>query len=116
MKRVFLAAAVTALATAAHADALSVFFGNTLSITSDGKTSKAFINQDGTYENDLADGTVIKGTYVSKDGSTCYMQTTPAPAAGSAPLCVKDQDHKVVDSWTDTVAGKPTTMTLTAGR
>ncbi len=116
MKRLLLVAASALLATAALAQSPAVYFGNTLTITSDGKTTKVFINQDGTYEDDVSDGTVLKGTFVSKDGTTCYTQTVPAPAAGTAPACSKDQDHKVGDTWQDTVGGKPATLTLTAGR
>ncbi|MGB8362983.1 MAG: hypothetical protein ACLQUZ_07535 [Rhizomicrobium sp.] len=116
MKRVLLAAATTLLATAAYADPLSVYYTNTLSIVTGGKTSKMLLNQDGTYEYDIAGGAVIKGTFVTTGDTTCLTQTTPPPPAGTAPACQKYQNHQVGDTWTDTSGGQTATITLVAGR
>ena len=120
MKRIILVAAAALLLTGtAQADPFSNLYGNTVSITTpDGKTVKGYVNADMTWEQHATDGTVTKGTFAWKDASTaCFTQTDPPPKAGMAPNCVKIDEHKVGDTWTETDAKKQvTTYTATAGR
>ncbi|MBI3678079.1 MAG: hypothetical protein HY243_15830 [Proteobacteria bacterium] len=120
MKRILLATAAALLMTGtAHADPFANMYANTVSITTpDGKTSKAYVNQDMSWEQHMADGSVLKGTYAWKDaGTACFAQTDPAPRAPAAPNCAKIDEHKVGDTWTVTDDKKQTTTySLTAGR
>jgi hypothetical protein len=119
MKHIILAAAAVALsAGVAHADPFAAMYGNTLTITDSGQTAKAFVNQDMTWEEHLANGAVLKGTYAWKDaGTVCFTLTDPAPKPGDAPLCVPMAAHNVGDTWSDKdMAGNPETLALTAGR
>lgn len=119
MKHIILAAAAVALsAGVAHADPFASMYGNTLTITDGGKTSKAFVNQDMTWEQDMPDGTVMKGTYMWKDASTvCFTSVTPPPKPGDAPFCTAMAAHNVGETWADKdPAGNPETLTITAGR
>lgn len=82
MKRMLLAAAVFAVSAVAAfaADPYAGYYGNTVNVTSpDGKTDKAYVNPDKTWERKNADGTSMKGTYeVAADGkSACFTQTEP---------------------------------------
>lgn len=122
MTRLFLATAAVVLAGgAAYADPFASMYGNTLSITSaDGSKSAVYINQDMSWEQHLAGGQVLKGTYAWKDAQTaCFTVTDPPPKdPGTATNCYGPQsDHKVGDSWTlNDAAGKPSALALTAGR
>lgn len=122
MKPIFiLASAVACLATAAHADPYTNLYGNTLTMTAaDGKKSTVFVNQDMSWEQHLADGTVLKGTYAWKDAATaCFTIVTPPPKdPKTATNCFGAQsNHNVGESWSMNGAdGKPNTMMITAGR
>ncbi len=120
MKRFILAATAAFLMTGtAYADPFSNMYGNTVSITTpDGKTAKGYVNPDMTWEQHMADGSVLKGTFAWKDSNTaCFTQTDPPPKAGTAPNCSKIDEHKVGDTWTVTDANKQvTTFTATTGR
>jgi len=110
MKRFALAGAgLLALVTAAHADPFAAAYGNTVTQTMpDGKKTVIYVNQDGTWEQQGADGD-IKGTFVWKDDHTaCFTQTDPAP---------KDPS-KVGDTWSEPLpnGGGSVTMTISAGR
>ena len=123
MKEVFALATVVLIGfggTAQAADPYAADYGNTLAVTgADGTKSTAYLNQDMTWEQHLANGPVIKGTYAWKDATTaCFTQTDPAPKADQAPICLSGQTaHAVGDTWSVTSSdGKTSTMTLTAGR
>lgn len=120
MKRIVLAAAAALLMTGtAQADGFANMYGNTVTITTpDGKTAKAYVNQDGSWEQHMADGSVLKGTFAWKDASNvCFTMTDPAPKPGTPPGCSKIDDHKVGDTWTEKEDdGATTTYSLTAGR
>ena len=120
LKRFVLATTAALLLTGtAQADPFVNMYGNTVSITTpDGKTSKAYVNKDMSWERDMADGSILKGTFAWKDPSTaCFTQVTPPPKAGTAPNCAKIDEHKVGDTWTVTDADKKvTSYTATAGR
>ncbi len=120
MKRFVLATAALLLLTGtAQADPFQNLYGNTVSITTpDGKTSKAHVNADMTWDRQMADGTMLKGTFAWQDPSTvCFTQTDPAPKPGTGPNCTKVDAHKVGDTWTVSDANKQvTTYTATAGR
>jgi hypothetical protein len=123
MKRILIAAAAAAiLSSTAHAgDLFAGMYGNSLNITgSDGVKFTVYINQDMSWEEHYADGSVIKGTYAWKDPQTaCFTQTTPTPPDPSKAVnCFGPQsEHKVGDSWSINGAdGKPATLVLTAGR
>jgi hypothetical protein len=85
-----------------------------------GKTTIIYVNADKTWEQH-ADGKVTKGTYAWKDDKTaCFTVTDPAPADPSkAMMCnTVEGDHKVGDSWTETLPNNAGTiaMSITAGR
>lgn len=121
MKRILLATAVLALsAMAATAGNLDGYFGNTVNITfPDGKTAKAFINPDKTWERKHDGGPTFKGTYEEgKDGMVCFTQKEPPPPPEmKQPVCFKVDAHKPGDSWsTKDDKGAETKYTMTAGR
>ena len=123
MKRILIASALLAAsATFAHADPYTTLYGNTLSITAaDGSKSSVWINQDMTWEQHFANGTVLKGTYAWKDADTaCFTTTDPPPKDPSMkPFCPANQSkpHNVGDNWSmQGPDGKTTTLTITAGR
>jgi hypothetical protein len=122
MKRILLAASAIALsASVAHADPYANLYGNTLTITAaDGSKSTVLINQDGSWQQQFANGTVLKGTYAWKDTATaCFTIVTPPPKDPNAPpFCPGNQTaHAVGDTWTMNGAdGKSTSLTITAGR
>jgi hypothetical protein len=122
MRRILLAgAALLAMAGMAQAaDPYSGVYGNTITISgADGAKLTIFINQDMTWEQHAANGTVLKGTYAWKDATTaCFTQTDPAPKSAETPACFPNQmAHNVGDTWTvQGMDGKPATLTLTAGR
>jgi hypothetical protein len=120
LKRLLLAATAALLLTGtAQADPFANMYGNTVSITPpDGKTAKAHVNPDTTWDRHMSDGTVLKGTFAWKDANTaCFTQTDPAPKADATPNCAKIDDHKIGDTWTATDDKKQvTTFALSAGR
>jgi hypothetical protein len=122
MKRfVLVAAAVLMSAGVAHADPFAGMYGNTVTITgSDGTKSTAYVNADMTWEQHMAGGAVMKGTYTWKDaGTVCFTLTDPAPKSGDmAPNCSPvSGDHKAGDTWTETSPkGQTMTYSVTAGR
>jgi hypothetical protein len=120
-KSVVAAVAFVAMTGSALADPFASFYGNSVQlIMSDGTKMYFFINQDMTYEQHFADGSISKGTYAWKDSETaCFTQTAPVPSSpANATTCYDHQtDHKVGDSWSVTGAdGKVITLTLIAGR
>jgi len=122
MKRILLATAAFALSAAlAHAgDVFEGYYGNTVNITyPDGKTAKAYVNPDKTYENHRSDGLTLKGTYEAKpDGTVCFTQKEPPPPPEmKQPFCTKVDPHKPGDSWSSKDdKGNETKLTMTAGR
>ncbi len=121
MKRMLFAAAVFAVsAIAAHADPYAGYYGNTVNITGpNGKTDKAYVNPDKTWERKNADGSSMKGTYeVNADGKTaCFTQKEPAPAADQKPACFPTDSRKAGDSWeTKDDKGAVTKWSISAGR
>ncbi|HEX7776502.1 MAG TPA: hypothetical protein VF449_08235 [Parvibaculum sp.] len=102
---------------AALADPDANLFGNTVVITSAAGVTKAMVNKDNTYSTVLPDGKAVKGTWAAQGDETCYMQTDPAPAAGTKPYCLKNEPHKVGDTWeAPGVDGKPEKFQLVAGQ
>jgi hypothetical protein len=121
MKRILLATVVFAVgATAALADPYAGYYGNTVNMTGpSGKTDKAYVNPDKTWERRNADGSVMKGTYeVAADGKTaCFKQTEPPPAPEQKPACFPTDNRKAGDAWeTKDDKGNVTKWTITAGR
>jgi len=121
MKRMLLAAAAFAVSAAvAYADPYAGYYGNTVNITSpDGKTDKAYVNQDKSWERKNADGSTMKGTYeVSADGKTaCFTQKEPPPAADAKPACFPTDSRKAGDKWeTKDDKGNVTKWEITTGR
>ena len=121
MKRFVLAAAAFLASTGfAYADPFAGMYGNTVTITApDGTKSTAYVNADMTWEQHMAGGAVMKGTYTWKDASTvCFTMTDPAPKAGDTPNCSPvSGDHKAGDTWTQTTPkGQTMTYAVTAGR
>ena len=121
MKRLFLFAAVAALAVSAsaQADPLVGAYGNTLVRTMpDGTKVTTYFNADKTWEERNGDNTV-KGTFVLKDDThVCMTVTDPAPSAPAKAMnCIETSDHKVGDTWTRTAPdGQQITVSLIAGR
>jgi hypothetical protein len=121
MKRLLLAAAAFAAGAAvAYADPYAGYYGNTVNITNpDGKTDKAFVNPDKTWERRNTDGSVMKGSYeVNGDGkSACFAQTEPTPPAEQKPACFPTDNRKAGDTWeTKDDKGAVTKWSITAGR
>lgn len=121
MMRILLAAAAFVFSAAiALADPYAGYYGNTVNITGpDGKTDKAYVNPDKTWERRNADGTVLKGTYeVSADGkSACFTQTEPPPPPEQKPACFATDNRKAGDTWeTKDDKGNVTKWSITAGR
>jgi len=120
----FLGAAVAACAfasVAAYAGPFDSAYGNTVTQTGpDGSKTVIYVNADKTWEQHRGDK-VVKGTYSWKDDShACFTVTDPAPADPSkATNCNEIKgDHKVGDTWTETMEDGKTqiTMAITAGR
>lgn len=123
MMRMLLAAAAFAVSAAiavAAADPYAGYYGNTVSITGpSGKTDKAYVNPDKTWERKNADGSTMKGTYeVNADGkSACFTQTEPPPAADAKPVCFPVDARQAGDKWeTKDDKGNVTKWEITAGR
>ena len=124
MKRIALGLAAVLLSTAAAqaADPFAVAYGNTVTQTRpDGSKMIIYVNADKTWEQHMANGRVVKGTYMWKDDThACFTETDPAPADPSkATNCSEIKgDHKVGDTWTETMPDGKTsvTMAITAGR
>ena len=123
MKRIALGLAAVLLSTAAAqaGDLFAVAYGNTVTQTMpDGSKTIIYVNADKTWEQHRGDK-VMKGTYSWKDDThACFTMTDPAPADPSkATNCNEIKgDHKVGDTWTETMPdGKSQiTMAITAGR
>ncbi len=125
MNRIILAAALAAgFATPALAgDPFATAYGNTVTQTfPNGMKMTIFVNPDKSWEQHMGDKT-FKGTYAwTDDTHVCFTVTDPAPADPSkaTPMCneIKDEGHKVGDSWTETMPDGKSTMTvaITAGR
>ncbi len=122
MKRIALGlAAVFLSAAGAQADPFAVAYGNTVTQTApDGSKTVIYVNADKSWERHTASGKVVKGTYMWKDDThACFTQTDPAPDdASKATGCSEIKgDHKVGDTWTESVGnGQTITMAITAGR
>jgi len=122
MKTFALAASAVLLSTlAAQADPLAVGYGNTVTVTGpDGGKTIIYVNADQTWEQHLANGTVLKGTFTEKDANNvCFTVTDPPPASpDKATNCnAITGDHKVGDTWTEkTPDGKSVTWAISAGR
>ena len=112
MTRIALGLAAVLLSTAAAqaGDPFAVAYGNTVTQTlPNGSKTIIYVSK------------VLKGTYAWKDDThACFTETDPAPADPSkATNCSEIKgDHKVGDSWTETMADGKTqiTMSITAGR
>jgi hypothetical protein len=122
MKRIALGlTAVLFTTVAANADPFGVAYGNTVTQTGpDGSKTIIYVNADKTWEQHR-DGKVMKGTYSWQDAThACFTMTDPAPADPSkATNCNEIKgDHKVGDTWTETMPDGKTqiTMAITAGR
>lgn len=123
MTRIALGLAAVLLSTAAaQADPFAVAYGNTVTQTlPDGSKTIIYVNPDMTWEQHRSNGQVLKGTYAWKDGThACFTMTDPAPAdPAHATNCNEIKgDHKVGDTWTETMPDGKTsiTMAITAGR
>ncbi|MBV9990593.1 MAG: hypothetical protein JOZ72_04800 [Alphaproteobacteria bacterium] len=123
MKRIALAAlaAVILPVAAAQADPFAVAYGNTVTQTlPDGRKTTIYINADKTWERHNTDGTTVKGTYSWKDAThACFVMTDPPPPGNAQADCNEIKgDHKVGDTWTETMPDGKTsiTMAITAGR
>jgi len=116
-----LAAVLLSMPAAQAGDLFAVAYGNTVTQTMpDGSKTIIYVNADKTWEQHMG-GKVIKGTYSWKDDThACFTETDPAPADPSkATNCNEIKgDHKVGDTWTETMPdGKSSvTMAITAGR
>ncbi|MBU6297538.1 MAG: hypothetical protein KGJ79_09880 [Alphaproteobacteria bacterium] len=122
MKPIFPAAvaAVLLLTVAAAADPFANAYGNTVTqILPDGTKMITYINADMTWEQHIGDH-AMKGTYAWKDAThACFTLVDPVPAdPAKATSCSEIKgDHKVGDTWTETMPdGKTITISLTAGR
>lgn len=115
------AAAVVISAGVAHADPFAAAYGNTVTQTGpDGTKKITYVNQDGTWEQHEADGSVMKGTFVWKDDHTaCFTVVSPPQSDPSKATSCDDikGTHAVGDTWTEKDdKGNSYTMSITAGR
>jgi len=121
MRTIFAAAAVLAIAGAAHADPFAAAYGNTVTqVWPDGNEVIVYVNADHTWEQHTAHG-VVKGTYAWKDDThACFTVTEPVPQnASQATSCnaFRDEHHAVGDTWTETLKdGRTLTISITKGR
>ena len=119
-----LAAAAVLVATAAAQaeDLFAVAYGNTVTQTMpDGSKTVTYVNPDRTWEQHMADGKVMKGTYAWKDEHTaCFTMVDPAPKdPANATNCNSiEGTHKVGDTWTEQLPDNKgaITMAISAGR
>ena len=122
MRMVVLAAAAAILSAAnAQADPFEGIYGNTATSTApNGKTTIYYFNRDGTFENHLASGRVIKGTFTWKDAETaCFTVTDPPPKAGESSSSCRSfpVTHHVGDTWVEKDSeGVTYTNAITLGR
>ncbi|MBX3490338.1 hypothetical protein [Parvibaculum sp.] len=101
----------------ALADPQANLYSNTVVITSAAGVSKAFVNEDHSYTTTFPDGKVVKGSWAVQGDEVCYTQTDPAPAETDMPICVKNEERQVGDTWEAPGAdGKPIKVTLQEGR
>lgn len=101
------------------ADTMAYLYGNTLEVKAkDGSVSTYQFAQDGTYAQNLADASKIKGSWAVKDNKLCLTQVEPAPAAGAMPACGPTHEaRKPGDTWQYTADdGQVFTLTLIAGQ
>ena len=122
MKRIILAAAAClAISSAAQANPFDAAYGNTVTQTMpDGTKIVIYVNADNTWQQTMG-GKIVKGTFSWKDATNvCFTVTDPAPAdPAKATNCNEIKgEHKVGDTWTETMPDGKTkiTMTITAGR
>ena len=124
MKRMIVAATAAALfcTPALAGDPFAIAYGNTVTQTlPNGAVMTIYVNPDKTWEQHMG-AKVMKGTYAWKDDShVCFTVTDPAPTDPSkSTMCneIKDEGHKVGDSWTETLPNNGGTMTvsITPGR
>jgi hypothetical protein len=77
----------------ANDDPLANYYGNTVAITNAAGTTSVRINQDGSFDETLPDGTVVAGTWKMDGGNSCFY------VEGVPPHCVPAQAHGVGDTW-----------------
>jgi|SRR6185369_14239288 hypothetical protein len=121
MKRVLIAAAALALASApalAADDVMAGYYGNT--VVSSGGMGEAHTHYKADHTFDVsmsAMGQTFngKGTWSIDDkGQLCRNYETPPPGMPN-PLCIPAEAHKVGDAWSVTINGQTRNLTLKAG-
>lgn len=121
MKLILAAVAFAASAVVAIAadDPMSGRYGNTVVTTmADGKEAgRTYYDADGTFSRKTPAGE-IKGTWKVEGDKLCLTQTEPAPAAGTAPICIPANGGKQIgDSWDVTLPdGTKLKATIQKGR
>jgi hypothetical protein len=108
-------AALGLMTSAALADPMAPFYGNTVEVTAaDGSTRSVLINSDGSYQQ-VAAGNTVDGTWELKgEEEACF---SSAATAEVGPYCVAATERAVGDSWEMTAPdGSSETATLVAGR
>jgi hypothetical protein len=105
-------------------DPMAGAYGNTVVVTNaKGETSKLWINQDGTYKAQGANGQTGTGKWALKDNNSKYCATpdlpanapkdTPAPKEACSEF---KGPHKAGDKWDQTdAAGEKVTVEIKAG-
>ncbi len=114
----FTAAAIAGLAIAstASADNTEGMVGNTAVCSGPDGSTKVYLENSGAFVLTLPNGQSVTGT-VHDDGSQiCYTELSPAPPAGTAPVCTPSVNRKVGDTWSVDARGASQSCSLQAGR
>lgn len=81
------------------ADSTAGLYGNTMKVTfPGGKVTKVYVEQGGKYTVDH-DGKMASGSWTDNGTQTCYTETTPAPPAGTKPICLSSKAYTVGDTF-----------------
>lgn len=105
-------------------DPMSGVYGNTIVVTNaKGESTKLWINKDGTYKAQGADGKSGTGKWVVKENNTKYCSTPDLPATAPAGTAAPKETcsefkggHKAGDKWQQKDAeGQTITVEIKAG-
>lgn len=81
------------------ADNMAGLYGNTIKVTfPGGHVTKVYVEQGGKYTVSH-DGKLASGSWTDDGKQTCYTETTPAPPAGTKPICLSSKAYAVGDTF-----------------
>lgn len=111
-------AAAALISVTASAGDMTGLFGNTIECRyPDGKVTKVWVAEGGTYSIQRPDGSTATGNWTDSGSEVCYKDTNPPPPADMKSVCSPSTPRKVGDTWevTDPFGGKCTAH-LVAGK